>query len=111
MFGWLWGRQIMSPRLTSRSSARRIGTDIGGKVAELALDGLEDGLVVVDEVHLVDAQHEVGHAEQRREERVPARLFDDALAGVDEYQREIGRRRARHHVARVLHVPGRVRDD
>ena len=30
MCGWLFGRQIMSPRLTSRSSVSRIVTDIGG---------------------------------------------------------------------------------
>ena len=75
------------------------------------LDALEHGLVVVDEVHLVDAQHEVRHAEQRREERVPARLLDDAVAGVDEDQREVGGRRAGDHVARVLDVAGRVGDD
>ena len=78
--------------------------ELGRELAELGLDALEDGLVVVDEVHLVDAQHEVRNAEQRREERVPARLLDDALARVDEDQREVGGRRARHHVARVLHV-------
>ena len=38
-------------------------------------------------------------------------LLDHALAGVDEDQREVGGRRARDHVARVLHVPGRVGDD
>ena len=75
------------------------------------LDLLEHGLVVVDEVHLVDAQHEVRHAEQRREERVAPRLLDDALARVDEDQREVGGRRAGDHVARVLHVAGRVGDD
>jgi hypothetical protein len=43
--------------------------------------------------------------------RVPARLRDDALAGVDEQDREVGRRRRRHHVARVLFVAGGVGDD
>ena len=68
-------------------------------------------LVVVDEVHLVDAQHEVRNAEQARQERVAPALLEHALAGVDEDQREVGGRRARHHVARVLNVAGRVGDD
>ena len=85
--------------------------ELGREVAELVADALEDLLVVVDEVHLVDAQHEVRHAEQRREERVPPRLLDDAVARVDEDQREVGRRRAGDHVARVLDVAGRVGDD
>ena len=33
--GWFVGRQIMSPRETSRSSSRRIVTDIGGKAASI----------------------------------------------------------------------------
>ena len=85
--------------------------ELGRELAELEADALEDLLVVVDEVHLVDAQHEVRHAEQRREERVPPRLLDDAVARVDEDQREVGGRRAGHHVARVLDVAGGVGDD
>ena len=38
-------------------------------------------------------------------------LLHDALAGVDEDQRQIGRRGAGDHVARVLHVARRVGDD
>ena len=49
--------------------------------------------------------------QQRGEERVPARLLDHALAGVDQDEREVGGRRARDHVARVLDVAGRVGDD
>ena len=51
------------------------------------------------------------HAEQRREERVAPALLGDALAGVEQDQRDVGRRGARDHVARVLDVPGGVRDD
>ncbi len=38
-------------------------------------------------------------------------LVEDALASVDEDHREVARRRAGGHVARVLLVPGRVGDD
>ena len=74
-----------------RDEREVVHVELGREVAELVLDALEHGLVVVDEVHLVDAQHEVGHAEQRREERVPARLLEDAVARVDEDEREVRR--------------------
>ena len=51
---------------------------------------------------------DVRDAEQRRDVRVPARLLDDALARVDEDDREVGGRGAGDHVARVLDVAGRV---
>ena len=53
----------------------------GGELAELRADRLEDLLGVVDEVHLVDADDEVGHAEQRGEEGVAAALLGDARCG------------------------------
>ena len=42
---------------------------------------------------------------------MPARLLDDAVAGVDEDDRQIGGRDAGDHVARVLDVPRAVGDD
>ena len=42
--------------------------------------------------------------------RVPAGLLDDAFARVEEDDGDVGRRRARDHVARVLDVSGRVRE-
>ncbi len=85
--------------------------ELGGERRELGPDLLEHVLVVVDEVHLVDAQHQVRHLQQRREERVPAALLDQALAGVDEDERQVGGRGAGDHVPRVLDVPGGVGDD
>ena len=49
--------------------------------------------------------------QQRGDERVAARLLEHALARVDQDEREVGGRRAGDHVARVLHVAGRVGDD
>ena len=66
---------------------------------------------VVDQVHLVDAQHQVRHPQQRAQERVPAGLLDQALARVDQDQREVGGGGAGDHVAGVLDVPGGVGDD
>ena len=72
---------------------------------------LEHRLVVVDQVHLVDAHDDVRHAQQRREERVAPALLGDALAGVEQDQRDVGRRGAGDHVPGVLDVARGVRDD
>jgi hypothetical protein len=53
----------------------------------------------------------VGDAEQRGDKGVPARLFEDALARVDQDDGEVGGGGARHHVAGVLDVAGGVGDD
>ena len=75
------------------------------------MDLVEDRLVVVDEVHLVDREHQVRDPQQRQDHRVPAGLLGQALAGVDEHQAEVGGRGAGDHVAGVLHVAGGVGDD
>ena len=75
-------------------------------------DDVAEGLrVVVDEVHLVHGEHEMRDAQQARDVRVAARLLQQALARVDEHDREVGRRGARHHVPRVLLVARGVGDD
>ena len=66
---------------------------------------------VVDQVHLVDGEHDAGNAEQVHEVAVTARLRQHALAGVDQDHRQVRGRGAGHHVARVLLVARRVGDD
>ena len=66
---------------------------------------------IVDQVHLVDADDDVRDAQQRGDVGVAPGLLDDALARVDEDDRQVGGRGAGDHVARVLHVAGRVGDD
>ena len=78
---------------------------------ELAHDLVEGDLVVVDEIHLVDADHQVGNPQQGGEEGVAAALLGDALAGVDEHDRQLGGGGAGDHVAGVLNVTGTVGDD
>ena len=81
-----------------------------GERGELVADLGEPGLAPVDEVHLVDGEHEVLDAEQRRQGGVAQRLLAQAVAGVDEDDRDVGGGRTRDHVARVLHVARRVGD-
>ena len=80
--------------------------ELRGPVRELVGDAVEDVLVEVDEVHLVDAEDEVAHLEQRRDHRVAPGLLEASLARVEQDHREVRGRRTGHHVARVLHVPG-----
>ena len=75
---------------------------------EVGRDLAETGLVELDEVHLVDREHDVRDAEGGRDVRVPARLLDHALARVEEHDRDVGGGRAGDHVARVLDVTGGV---
>lgn len=78
---------------------------------ELVADLLEALLRPVDEVHLVHGENDMLNPQQRRQECVPAGLFQQAVAGVDEHDRQLRGRRARDHVAGVLDVPRGVGDD
>ena len=110
---------IASERSTTLSPrSALIGTKAVSRTRELRAEGAEvahdrvEGLLgVVDEVHLVDRDDEVRDAEQRGDERVAARLLDHAVARVDEHDGQVGGRGAGDHVARVLHVAGRVGQD
>ena len=78
---------------------------------EVVDDVVEDLAIEIDEVHLVDGERELGDPEQLRDPRVPPRLHADAVARVDEQDRDVGGRGAGGHVARVLLVPRRVGQD
>ena len=51
------------------------------------------------------------HAEEIGNERMALGLFDDAFAGIDQNNGEVGRGGACDHVARILDMAGRVSDD
>ena len=48
------------------------------KAVEFLVDLVVDPLVVVDEVHLVHGQHDVGDPQQRQDHRVTTRLLGEA---------------------------------
>ena len=85
--------------------------ELGQEGLDLVADLQEAVLAPPDEVHLVHRDDQVRDAQQRREIRVPPRLLDDAESRVHEHDGEVRHARAGDHVARVLHVPRRVRDD
>ncbi|CAB3731085.1 hypothetical protein LMG24076_05454 [Trinickia soli] len=83
-------------------------------------DLVEARLAVVDQVHLVDRHDHVLQAQQLHDRAVAFRLRQQDRAaffvlrhtrGVDQDDRRMRRRSARHHVARVLLVARRVGDD
>ena len=79
--------------------------------AKVGDDVAEYGLVEVDEIDLVDRQHDMADAEQRDDDRMAVRLRQQALARVDQHDREIGVGGAGRHVAGVLLMARRVGDD
>ena len=97
---------LMGINFTSRNTSRR-----GRKLSNLLADFQEAIFAPIDEVHFVHRNHNVRNAEQRRDVSVPTRLLDDALPRIHEHDGKVCRRSAGDHVARVLHVAGRVRDD
>ena len=65
----------------------------------------------LDLVHLVDRHGDARHAEEPRDEQMAPCLLRDAAANVDQDDRDVGVGSRRHHIACVLHVTGRVRED
>ena len=102
---------VVAVQRAHRQRPDRAEPDLRGEAVEVGHDAVEDLLGPVDEIHLVDREHDVAHAEERGDRGVAAGLLDHALARVDQHDRHLGGRGAGDHVARVLLVPGRVGED
>ena len=74
-------------------------------------DLVEHRLVIADQVHLVDGQHDVADADQVGEIAVAPRLGQYALARVDQDDGQVGGGGAGDHVAGILFMAGRIGDD
>jgi hypothetical protein len=85
--------------------------EIGANLRYVSAIAVKVRSVKFDEIELVDREHDVPDAEERADQRMPAGLDDDALARIDQHQREIDGRGAGRHVAGVLLVPRGVGDD
>ena len=79
--------------------------------AELVAQAGEDLLAVVHDVHLVHRHDELGDAQKPCDEGVATALRQHPEARVEQDDGDVGGRRPRGHVARVLHVAGRVGED
>ena len=94
----------------------RDGGDLGkaearGHDAELRLDGAEALLRPVDQIHLVDGEHDLLDADEVADGGVAAGLALGAMARIDQQDRHIGVRRAGRHVARILLMARGIDDD
>ena len=102
--------------VVARERADRNGDDVrNGELlrqrVKIVLQLQKNFLAVIHEVHLVDRHEHIRNSEQRRDVGVPPRLREHALGRVDQNHRQIRGRSAGGHVARVLLVARRVRDD
>ena len=110
------GRLVGAAREVGAGEAReRDGRDLQperrGEGGVVGHDALEHGPVPADQVHLVDRQHHPPHAHEVDEEAVAPRLGQQALPRVHQDHRQVRGGRPGDHVARVLLVPGCVRDN
>ncbi len=78
---------------------------------EFLLNRGKGALVIADQIHLVDRDDDVPHAKQGSDAGMPARLDQYAFARVHQHDGERRGGGPGRHVARVLLVPGRIRDD
>src|SRR6202022_5175334 len=74
-------------------------------------DLLEATLLETDEIHFVDGQHDLADPEQRADKSVPLGLRQHALARVHQDYGELAGRRAGRHIAGILLMAWRVRQD
>ena len=104
-------RHVVAVAGGDRDGGDGLNAELCGKASERSGDLAEAALVEVDEIHLVYREDHVADAEQRDDRRVPPRLCEQPLGGIDEEDCKIGGRSAGRHVARVLNMARRVGDD
>ena len=86
------GHDIVTLEGRHRDDRQVTDPQLGGEVGELGVDPLVDLLRVVDEVHLVDDQHQVRHLEQGGEEGMPTALLDQTPRASTRMSARSGRR-------------------
>ena len=111
------GHRIAAPRdIVAVEGARGNAGDIrkpetGSEGQIVAPDALELALFPVDHIHFVDDNDDIANAEERDDLTVAPCLGEKTLARVDEQNRQVGGRGTNRHVAGVLLMAGRIRDD
>ena len=94
-----------------RDDRRRLQADRVEERPELARERVECFLAIADEIHLVDHDGDLTHAEHREQIGVTPCVLLDPFAGVEHEQRRLRPRGARHHVLQELDVARRVEDE
>ena len=104
-------RDVIALEARDRQRGERLDADGVGKGGIFGHDLVKTGLIIIDQIHLVDRQHDVADANQLAQIGMPPRLHQHALARIDQDHGEIGGRGAGDHVARILLMAGAVRHD
>ena len=102
---------VVAVARADRDEARGVDAEPAEEVVVLGDDGLELGLVPVEQVHLVDQHADLADAEHREDVAVALGVLAHALVRVDHEQRRLGARGAGDHVLEELHVARGVVDD
>ena len=105
------GDDVVALQRRHRDRRDRLEAEIVRNAQIARHDLMEACAAVVHQVHLVDRQHEVADTQHVGDVCVALGLLQHALSRIDQDDGEICRRGAGRHVARVLFVPRRVRDD
>ena len=85
--------------------------ELTGEALQAGAVTVEDFFREIDQVHLVDGGDDDGDSEEAGDAGVAAGLGEDAFAGVDEDDGDVGGGGSGGHVARVLLVAGCVGND
>src|SRR5207249_4097815 len=97
----------LARRATDDRRLRAVELVLGEQLTHFELHQLEE-LLVVDEVDLVEEDHDLRHLDLAREEDVLARLGHRTVGGRDDEDRAVHLRRAGDHVLDVVGVAGAV---
>ena len=103
--------EIVAVSADHGNDRRRRHVDRGQEGAELARELVECLLAASNEVHLVDDDRDLPHAEHREQIGVPTRVLLDPFARVEHQERRFGARRSRDHVLEELDVSRRVQNE
>jgi hypothetical protein len=81
------------------------------ELPDLAGDRIKGLPAVAGQIHLVDGKHKLPDPHKGTNPRVPPGLGQDSLRCVDQDDRQVRKAGADRHVAGILLMPGRIRDD
>ena len=74
-------------------------------------DFLKDLLVIPDQIHFIYGKYKIPDSHDRTDARMPSGLDQHAFRSVNQYYRQICRRRADCHISRILFVPRCIRNN
>ncbi|CAI8309132.1 MAG: Uncharacterised protein [Flavobacteriia bacterium] len=102
---------IVSMQSADGNEADVVHVQFRGEILVIAHDLGEGFLLIVDQIHLVDAYDQVRDLQKTCDVAVPSGLFDHTVPGIHQNERQVGCGCACDHVPGVLDVARRVGND